>query len=640
MPVQNVPTVGAVQEFYRTNTLNEWQSDVTYALNDAIVYEGIPYRSVQNSNLNNSPVVGGEVNETWWEIVGGGKGSTIIENQSNQSISLHNVIALSDDGYAIIADKQDLSKSRVLGIAVEDYTINTSYVNSSGVINEESYTSPSLPALVLPFHTKEGYIRIGTNNYRLTSVLVDSISPYSETRNTDFLDVGSEVIDFELTKDDKFLIIKVSDNTVRIYNETTEGSGIYDNFTDSLSIIPDLILVSDYANDFVIIRGVRLFSYYTINSDGTLTQIGSEINIDTDTGGFDPYDDTVYIDEFQRVFFHGTDGGSTPYQPFIYEYHNGSWTNRFSYYDTNFTLPTEWTTINSELVFGYLGEGKVGLYDRINEDFYLYNYDATNFTFSLLSSLSNISSFFAHIFKYNRFSEKRNLFVARDKIISVDGDTLRVTENFNSEIDGFLRSVGFSNEFLYVMEEPTEDNYTITLYKDTTSGLEIQKIGQLADPYTLATITPGSDLFLGNSGAIITDTNDIAEGEARVFLGTMGRNNIIDLLIMEPDINDYDPATKDGVPVGGILPLINGQLPADGYVEIEAGTQLAVADYPTLAALHPDWLDGTGTLIIIPDPNEGIRRTDFPSNPDIGWEVWRTDLEAWFKYNGEFWLEI
>lgn len=32
--------------------------------------------------------------------------------------------------------------------------------------------------------------------------------------------------------------------------------------------------------------------------------------------------------------------------------------------------------------------------------------------------------------------------------------------------------------------------------------------------------------------------------------------------------------------------------------------------------------------------------TSFPASPNLGDEVWRTDLEAWFKWNNEAWTEI
>lgn len=35
-----------------------------------------------------------------------------------------------------------------------------------------------------------------------------------------------------------------------------------------------------------------------------------------------------------------------------------------------------------------------------------------------------------------------------------------------------------------------------------------------------------------------------------------------------------------------------------------------------------------------------ISATEFPPNPFLGQEVWRTDLEVFFKWNGQVWLEI
>lgn len=57
-------------QFDVLNDFRNWDSTRTYALNDPVFYQGVPYRALQASNLNHTP----STSPTYWEITGGGSG--------------------------------------------------------------------------------------------------------------------------------------------------------------------------------------------------------------------------------------------------------------------------------------------------------------------------------------------------------------------------------------------------------------------------------------------------------------------------------------------------------------------------------------------------------------------------------------
>lgn len=52
----------------------DYNAATTYALNDPVFYEGVPYRSLSDGNTNHQPDISG----TWWEVTGGGNVSPVV----------------------------------------------------------------------------------------------------------------------------------------------------------------------------------------------------------------------------------------------------------------------------------------------------------------------------------------------------------------------------------------------------------------------------------------------------------------------------------------------------------------------------------------------------------------------------------
>lgn len=89
----------------------EWNSSRTYALHSPIFYEGVPYRSKQDNNLNRNP----ETDLDWWEVTGGG-GATI-NGTSAVTASGNTVLAYNSSGQFIVADRRYEATATAVGFA-------------------------------------------------------------------------------------------------------------------------------------------------------------------------------------------------------------------------------------------------------------------------------------------------------------------------------------------------------------------------------------------------------------------------------------------------------------------------------------------------------------------------------------------
>jgi hypothetical protein len=128
-----------------------WDSARTYAVNEPCLYNGIPYRSLQATNLNKDP----ETYPDWWEVTGGAGGGSV--NFLGNDLTKANTVGITDSGAAVSfawstdsnavklltagALKIDTTGSGTLDIALDDlnpndmgqpFSIRFSYLQSAG----------------------------------------------------------------------------------------------------------------------------------------------------------------------------------------------------------------------------------------------------------------------------------------------------------------------------------------------------------------------------------------------------------------------------------------------------------------------------------------------------------------------------
>lgn len=181
----------------------------------------------------------------------------------------------------------------------------------------------------------------------------------------------------------------------------------------------------------------------------------------------------------------------------------------------------------------------------------------------------------------------------------------------------------------------------------------------------------GQPVFLGDSATLIQDTNLINVEEYRTLVGYVRGDDTLAVVIGEAILISDSPVYWDAMPLGA-LTYKSVDFHPEGWIYPD-GRELSRTTYAKLNELYADQGyphgDGDGsTTFNIPDYSSSdpalmikVRYADikteteqaeidklvyvysqdtFPADPILGQEVWRTDLDAFFKYNGNAWIEI
>jgi len=114
-------------------------------------------------------------------------------------------------------------------------------------------------------------------------------------------------------------------------------------------------------------------------------------------------------------------------------------------------------------------------------------------------------------------------------------------------------------------------------------------------------------------------------------------------------VNGYKLSVTDFVATNGTEIVLNTPLVIDSLVFVDGRYDIPVGNTSssTLSVDTGSFNNLSGASVqdnLASVDAEFSRRissgSSNPSSPRLGDEVWRTDLDAWYKYNGATWLEI